>query len=295
MTIITSPLIDQPRDLSSGQFGNKPQSAPDIRPLALDGLSQAQSDLRRTALLESGFVPASERVAPSHLRVESDDAGYPVIPDGGRRATYVGDGVTVTLRRSVTFIKQHAYNNFGTFDVPVTATYPGGTIEGMCRVTQNGLNEWSVQGVNFPGDAVQVAEAVRVVLESLKPRAALKEAGDLLAVRRARFAAAGQQIDPSPVESFVLGAGYDRARGVLAIKMAGRVYGYKASAERVRAFANSPGIGAAYNRLIKGTTTAQITECAKCHRFNVGGAVHRCPSKHTAPPVQRTRRTRAPK
>lgn len=304
-----------PRETVSGQFIDKAQSAPELR-LAADGMNAVQRAQRHAALEESGFIPAvsgsAERSGTTRSKVGTwwdshfvraeyrpDDAGYPQMPDdftpsqtGGRalsgsrrthRMSYAGPDVTVRMP-SATSIKRYARETGQTFDVPVTATFPGGNISGWVRVTQNGPNEWSAQGLNFPGgDAVQVAEAVGAVLESRRPRNSLHAAGDLLARRAERIASAGERIQESSKSSFVTGAGYDRSRGVLAVKIGDRVYGYKASLERVRAFSAATSVGQAYNRLVKGTQVSPVIECAKCHRFNVEGQAHRCPSRHREP------------
>ena len=109
------------------------------------------------------------------------------------------------------------------------------------------------------------------MLESRRPSTALRNAGDLLARRAERIASAGEKIVPAEFNSsFVSGSGYDRERGVLAVKIGDRTYGYAVSEDRVRAFENSSSIGAAYNRLIKGRKVAAVVECSKCHRFTVG-------------------------
>jgi hypothetical protein len=307
--------IDQPRDVVTGQFGDKPQSTPDIA-FTADGITRAQREQRHEALSAEGFIPAvsgaAERSGTTTRRIETwwdshfvraeyrpDASGFPQMSDdvtpgmtGGQalsghrrthRMKYEGADVTVRMP-SAASIKRFAKEQAGTFDVPVTATHPTGDISGWVRVTQNGVNEWSVQGLSFPGgDSAQVAEAVSAVLESRRPSTALRDAGDLLERRRERLAAGGEVLNTPKIDSFVAGAGYDKKTGVLAVKIGEVVYGYKATADRVRAFANSKSIGAAYNRLIKGTKTAQVSECAKCHRFNSAGAKHRCPSKHKAP------------
>lgn len=308
----TFDTLTHPRDAVLGQFIDKAQSAPETA-LTADGMTAAQREQRHAALLDAGFIPAvsgkAERSGTTTAQVNTwwtshfvraeyrpDATGYPQMPDdftpastdgralsGSRhthRMSYSGEEVTIRMP-SATSIKRYAKETGSTFDVPVTGTFDGGDISGWVRVTQNGPGEWSCQGLNFPdGAAAQVSEAVSAVLESRRPSTALRDAGDLLQRRADRIASAGQVIEQSPHDTFVTGAGYDKTRGVLAVKIGNRTYGYKATAARVRAFANSNSIGQAYNRLIKGTTTADVVECAKCHRFNVGGAVHRCPSKH---------------
>jgi hypothetical protein len=307
--------IAHPRDAALGQFVDKPQSKPQVR-IAADGMTSGQREQRHAALLESNFIPAVSGAAEasgtsranvatwwdSHfVRAEyrQDSAGYPQMPDdytpagtsgnalsGGRRThrmSYSGDEVTVRMP-SASSIKRFAKSHAGTFDVPITGTFDGGNISGWVRVTQNGPSEWSVQGLNFPaGASAQVSEAVSAVLEARRPSTGLRDAGDLMQRRAERFAAAGSKISPSPKNSFVSGAGYDKNLGVLAVKIGDRTYGYKAPAGIVRAFGNASSIGAAYNRLIKGSSTTAVVECQKCHRFTVGRKLHRCPSAHKQP------------
>lgn len=307
--------LAHPREMTTGQFTDKAQSAPELS-IRADGITKAQREQRHNALLEAGFIPAVSGSAEasgttrkdvgtwwdSHfVRAEyhPDATGYPQMPDdytpagtagrslsGARRThrvRYAGPDVSIRMP-SASSIKRYAAETGQTFDVPVTATFPGGDISGWVRVTKNGPDEWSAQGVNFPGgNDLQVAEAVGAVLEARRPSTALAEAGDLMQRRTERIAAAGAKIQETPHDSFVSGAGYDREQGVLAVKIGERTYGYKASLERVRAFGRSTSIGAAYNRLIKGTKVAPVEECSKCGRFNAAGARHRCPSRHTAP------------
>jgi hypothetical protein len=314
-----------PRAVIDGTFIEKTQSAPELS-LRPDGMTGAQLDQRRAALADAGFIPAvsgsAEKSGTSARKVSTwwnshfvraeyrpGDAGFPQMPDdytpretagtalsGNRhthRMSYAGKDVTVRMP-SASAIKRFAYNNAGTFDVPVTATFPGGAVSGWLRVTQNGANEWSVQGLNFPaGDSEQVAEAVSAILEARRPSTALRDAGDLRARRAARIEAAGVAIRPSPNDSFITGAGYDQKHGVLAVKIGSRVYGYELAADRVKAFGNSSSIGAAYNRLIKGRNATEVVECQRCHRFNVATASHRCPSKHSAPTIAPLEHTNA--
>lgn len=300
MTTITHTRIpatdEQPRDLTSGQFGEKAQSAYEIATFTAASAARAQVERRHTALTDDGFVPASAKTSPRPTAA-GDGAEYPQMAVG-RHATYAGRDVTITLP-SAASIKRWSYNHYGTFEFPVTAVYPDGRkFTGTMRVTQNSAAEWSCQGLDFDGgNPALAAEAVSAVLESRRPATALADAGDLLERYRARVLAAGNSVDPAPRDSFVTGAGYDKRAGIMAIQIGAKVYGYKATEARMKSFfaeARGKSIGEAYNRLKRSTTTAQVVECKKCHRFNTDARAHRCPSKHTAP-IARPRVRRAPK
>ena len=313
MTIFDTTV--HPRDVVDGKFVDREQTPPAVT-LGIDGMTDEQREQRRAALTECGFIPAvsgsAEKSGVTARRVNTwwdshfvraeyrpDSTGYPQMPDdytpkraGGQsiegnrhthRMVYTNDQVSLRMP-SATSIKRYAAETGSTFDVPVTATFPGGDISGWVRVTKNGPNAWSAQGLNFPdGDSAMVSEAVGAILEARRPSTALREVPDLMVRRAERIASGGHRLQESPKESFISGAGYDRTRGVLAVKIGGRTYGYKAKPDRVRAFSNAHNIGQAYNRLIKGTKSAEVVECDKCNRFNLAGEVHRCPSAHKPP------------
>jgi hypothetical protein len=307
-----------PRDIRDGVFIDRVHTPAEIT-LAPNDTRAA----RRAALTAAGYIPATAGTSDGRVTINRwwntrftqaeyrvGDSGYPQMPDdftpsdstgsslSGRRRTqrmtYTSEEVSVTMP-SAAAIRRYSYENGGTFDVPVSATFPGGNVSGWVRVTQNGANTWSVQGLNFPdADPGQVAEAISAVLEARRPSTALQDAGDLLARRAERIAAGGEKIQAPPHESFIIGAGYDHTQGVLAVKIGAKLYGYTVTPERVRLFGKSTSVGAAYNRLLKGQQVAEVHECDKCHRFNVGAVTHRCPSQHNKPnPTQYLQNTAA--
>ncbi|MFE6966787.1 hypothetical protein ACFVAJ_16885 [Agromyces sp. NPDC057679] len=283
--------------VTDGRFSFKNQSAPGIT-LTRDGISETQFEARQAALAAAGYVPASSPNTFSPTNPYDD--GYPQLPsaDAGRRvhrATYRGTDISVQMP-SAAAVKRFSYNHGGTFEFPVTGDFPGGKITGTVRVTQNGVNEWSVQGLGFPaGNAELIAEAIGAVLEARRPSLAVEDAAQLARRRAERFAAAGSRVDgPKADSSFISAAGYDRARGVIAIKVRDKLYGYRVTEQVARAFFTASSVGAAYNRLVRdgknGSRRVDIRECPSCHRFNVGDSVHRCPSKHLPAPSSSARK-----
>ncbi|KQO98695.1 hypothetical protein [Leifsonia sp. Leaf264] len=286
-----------------GEWGNKHQSQANIslRP------NPDARDARRRALIDDGYQPA--RITDydgfssaadwwvSHLALSETrkKGAYPKLPEtnsaSGRRTVvqrYAGPQVSIQMP-SAAAIKKFSYDNGGTFDVPVTGTFPGGSVSGWVRVTQNALNEWSVQGLGFPDDNHQlVAEAVSAVLESRRPKAALADAGNLITRRMARFSAGGVRLEqPAASSTFIEAQAYDRDRSILAIKIRGKLYGYRAHEDDYRKFGNATSVGSAYNRLVRGGHRVDVVECRSCHRFSVAEATHRCPSKHMPAPSAR--------
>lgn len=271
---------------------------------------------RREALLLAGYLPAvpsTDFTVPEFsgkrdqwwdrqfqaAEYQPDGAGYPLMPDdytpkfstggslSGHRRThrilYQGAGVALRIP-SATAIKRYSAETGSTFDVPVSAAFPGGTVIGTVRVTHNGAGFWSVSGNGFtPEQSAYVCEGVSAVLEARRPSTGLKQAGDLLERRRKRFAAGGVKFDETPQSSFISGVGYDRSTGTMLVRIGARSYGYQvpeASFNQVRA---SRDPGKAYNALVKGRRRAEVDSCPKCHRFFAAGVEHRCPSKHQAP------------
>ncbi|WP_159599111.1 KTSC domain-containing protein [Agromyces humi] len=274
---------------AGGQYTFKTQTPHGIT-LSADGVTEAQFAQRQAALAAAGYVPAKQ---PNTFALASPvpDAGYPQLPvvDGGRRthrATYRGQDISVQMP-SAAAVKRYSYNHGGTFEFPVAGSFPGGQITGTVRVTQNGANEWSVQGLGFPpGSAELIAEAVGAVLEARRPRLAIEDARQLAQRRAERFAAAGGKVEePREESSFITAAGYDRGRGVLAIRIREKLYGYRVTEQQARAFFSASSVGSAYNRLVRGGHRVDVRECPACHRFNVGESVHRCPSRHLPPPA----------
>lgn len=277
------------------------------------GITDAERQLRRDALVLGGFVPAiagptvkgdtSSWWDTQFVRAEhqGEDGGYAKLPDdwtptvgpgrslAGHRRTrltrYGNDEVQVRMPSSSAIKSFSASMNGETFDVPISATYPGGTVQGWVRVTNNGPGEWSVSGLGMDDKAnAYVSEAVSAVLESRTPSLALSQMPDLMARRRHRFAAGGVKINRTEKSGFISGVGYNPAAGTMAVKIGNRHYSYRVSQEvfnRVRA-ARSP--GQAYNLMVKGRERAEeVISCESCGRFSVVSVGHRCPSQHKQP------------
>ena len=146
------------------------------------------------------------------------EGGYAQMPDdwtpersggnslmGNRRThrmAYVGENVALRMP-SVSAIKSFSDANVigkakgETFDVPVSAQFPGGQIDGWVRVARGEDGTWATQGLGFTAEqSAYVAESVQCVLESRRPSRALADAGDLLERRRQRAAELGTPLQP---------------------------------------------------------------------------------------------------
>lgn len=212
--------------------------------------------------------------------------------DGLRRThrmSYVGAGVTLRMP-SATSIK--SFSNAAvegkkpgeTFDVPVSAQFPGGSISGWVRVSRGADGTWATQGLGFtPEQAAYVAESVQCVLESRHPSRALADAGDLLERRRHRAAALGTTAQPVR-SGWIRSVGYDRATNTMIMSTAAKSgpqhYGYRVPISAFQRVAQSDRPGATFNALIRGRAhTVTVAECEKCGRFTADGTSHRCPPK----------------
>ena len=302
---------------SSGEFAPRGRDEAHITLGATAGEpTEAERQLRRNALLLGGFVPAvaappvpgSETSASSwwnaqfvRAEYQGSAGGYAKLPDdftpkmtGGRaisghrrthRIRYESTEVALRMPSATTIKAFSAANNGETFDVPVSASYPGGTVQGWVRITNNGPGEWSVSGLGMDDKAnAYISEAVSAVLEARAPSVALANMPDLMARRRMRFAAGGVKINRTEKSGFISGVGYNQAAGTMAVKIGNRHYSYAVSQEvfnRVRA-AHAP--GQAYNLLVKGhERSEEITSCDRCGRFSTVAGGHRCPSRHKQP------------
>lgn len=302
------------REPVTGRFAEHLNSAPEGDVLASqqpDVMEQLKS--RRTALREAGYVAAgagpadgSPRTtdgidnwwATHYVRAEqAPDGSYPQIPDdytpnmtGGKslaenrrthRMLYEGAGVAVRMP-SVTAIRRFSQENGNqTFDVPVEADYPGGSISGYVRVTRNGVSEWSVSSLNMGEPANSyVSEAVGASLEARRPSRALKDVKDILVRRRERLASAGVMLKPTDHSEWIKGAGYNTVGNQMVIQLGGRVYGYRTSRDRYEEVRSSWSPGKIYNRLVKGSKRFEVAFHDKCNRFYSVENPHRCASRH---------------
>lgn len=194
------------------------------------------------------------------------------------RMNYRGDDVSLRMP-SATAIKRFANeSNRKTFDVPVTAEYPGGSVQGWVRVTQGADGEWETKGLNFTdADEAYVGEAVRAVLEAKRPRHALTSAGDLIARRRLREGTHGAELRPVD-SSWVKEVGYDANTGTTFIttQTSEKAYGWQTSPQQFAALMNAEKPGVVVNSIKKGSMGVATHMCPKCGRAYAEGREHRC-------------------
>ena len=253
----------------------------------------------------------------------ANEAGaYPQMPDdytpgrglgnalSGHRRThrmaYAGAGVSMRMP-SVTAIRRYALEvgttELGasgrgpgqdgptTFDVPVTATYPGGEVTGWVRVTRSDDGSWATRGLGFSKESsAYVAEAVQCVLEARRPARALADTGDLLERRRRRAAEIGTTL-AEVRSSWIRAAGYDKATGTMVVTTATHEYGYRVPPEVFAKVTTARQPGGVFNQLIRGRATrVEVRQCEACQRFSAEFATHRCPpreaSRQVAVPLQ---------
>jgi hypothetical protein len=290
----------------------------------LDVLTTDELAARRKQLEDRGYVPAvssSTSLDPTstkHLRAWWDEkfvtaevggakGSYAVMPDdytpgmtsgealSGHRRThrmlYEGAGVKLRMPSATSIRKFSKENGDGrTFDVPVSAEYDGGTVQGMVRVTRVG-KEYHVDGLGFSDAAnEQVAEAVSAVLGSRRVTTALAHAGNLAERRRARIADEGTAL-VDPKSSWIEGMGYEDDQGMMVMttkpqsrkdgtQSEVRQYGFRVSRATFEAVIGNERPGAAFNELVKGQAARiGVSKCDKCARFMpADGSNHVCPT-----------------
>ena len=285
---------------------------------------------RRSRIRAGGFVPpvAAPRAtvdprSSSYIREwwEAEHAvaeygheagSYPQMPDdftpgrgsghalSGHRRThrmaYAGAGVSMRMP-SVTSIRRYAteigatHAGQSTFDVPVTAAYPGGEMTGWVRVTRSEDGTWATRGLGFSKEAsAYVAEAVQCVLEARRPSRALADTGDLLERRRQRAAEIGTRL-AEVRSSWIKAAGYDKATGTMVLTTATHEYGYRVPSEVFSRVTTARQPGGVFNQMVRGRATrVEVRQCERCQRFSADVAAHRCPpreaSRQVATPLQ---------
>jgi len=204
------------------------------------------------------------------------------------RIAYEGAQTAVRMP-SATSIRRFSEENKGrTFDVPVDATYPGGSVSGYVRVTANGPGQWSVSGVGMNEEAnAYVSESVQAVLEARSVSRALKDVPDILERRTQRLAAAGAKQTPVHHSDWIRSCGYNPNSQEMVINLNGRAYGYRDVAPDTFDRLMNPGAedgysaGRVYNALVKRKSDVfQVEQCGKCGWFTEAGAAHRCRSQH---------------
>ena len=221
---------------------------------------------------------------------------YPQMPDdytpsmttgrsleGNRRThrmCYRGIGVALRMP-SATSIKRYAANEgSATFDVPVSASYPAGSVTGWVRVTRGADGAWATRGLGFsPEDSAYVAEGVQAVLEARRPSRALQEVGDLLDRRRARAAALGTRVEVANSQ-WIKRLGYDKSTSTMVMVTGRSLYGFTVPPEVYQAMSESHAPGRIYNEVIKGRARrVEVRECPRCHRYSTARTGHRCPPR----------------
>jgi len=278
-------------------------------------------DQRCAALERQGFLPfatAPNLVNPrstahraawwdQHMAAAeygAPEGGYLQMPDdwtpsrhGGQsitglrrthRMAYSGGGVAIRMP-SAAAIRSFAQAEVpgkvagDTFDVPVTADFPGGEVSGWVRVVPGNDGTWATQGLGFTHQqSAYVAEAVQCVLEARHPTMALRQAGDLLERRRQRAAQLGVKAEQVR-SSWINAVGYDQNTGTMIVaagKDTGheRQYGYAVTPETFLRVKDSPAPGKLFNRFIRGQAPrVEVTACGKCGRYSASPAGHRCP------------------
>ncbi len=292
-----------------GQFATHMRTDPEILLHAFDPADvMTQLSVRRRTLREAGYIPAGSgpqtttgiddwwethynraEIAPTDSYHLMPDDYTPSMTHGKsltehrrtHRMLYRGAGVALRMP-SATSIKRFSDEiGHDTFDLPIEAEYPGGTISGYVRVTRNGPSEWAVSGVNLPEPANSyTAEAVSAVLEGRRPRMALASTQNLLARRQARLAAAGVAVKPIEHSEWIRGIGYNTAQQQMVIQLGDRTYGYHVAHDVFEAARDSWSPGQIYNRLIKGKTRFELGHHDVCGRYFNAQNPHRCPSRH---------------
>ncbi len=276
-------------------------------------------DERVDALRAQGFVPATtapmliDPRSSAHAKEWWDrhmaagefnhpEGGYAQMPDdwtprktlgassiSGLRRThrmaYVGNEVAIRMP-SATSIKSFADADVlgkgrgETFDVPVSAQFPGGQIDGWVRIAKGADGTWATQGLGFTAEqSAYVAESVQCVLESRRPSRALREAGDILERRRQRAAELGAPVT-SITSTWIKGAGYDKVTGTMVIttntKSGPKSYGYDVPIAAFQSVATSHAPGRTFNQVIRGKATpVTVKDCEECGNF-YATAKHRC-------------------
>ena len=279
------------------------------------GLSPQLAAERHQALLDAGYVPAvttagqdpsttagidrwwgdhfvtAEYRASGEGFAQMPDDFTPGMSDGnalsGHRRThrvrYRGEDVQLRMPSASAIRRFAATSEESTFDVPVGSQYPdvaGNTrqVQGWVRVTRSPGGRWSAVGMGFAGEGEAIAEGVSAVLEARRPSMALREAGSLIARHRARLAAQGAPME-SVSSQWISAVGYDDASGVMATQTAnGNVYGHLVSKARFAGVATAASPGAMFNRLVKGSSRVEVSNCPNCGRFFAASAPHACPA-----------------
>ena len=206
------------------------------------------------------------------------------------RMAYAGAGVSMRMP-SVASVRRYALELAAssgvdsstrsvTFDVPVTATYPGGEVTGWVRVTRSEDGGFATRGLGFSKEAsAYVAEGVQCLLEARRPTRALAETGNLLERRRQRAAQIGTHL-AEVRSSWIRAAGYDKATGTMVLTTATHEYGYRVPPDVFTKVTTARQPGGVFNQLIRGRATrVEVRQCERCQRFTADVTAHRCPPR----------------
>ena len=208
------------------------------------------------------------------------------------RIKYEGAGVEVRMP-SATAMRRYASKIKGdTFDMPVTAAYPGGSVTGWVRCTRYGDHDWSVQPLGFSdkrGGAI-VSEAVESIACAKRPRMALHQAGDALLKRRLQKADNPQMVDTHKKSSFINAVGYRESDQTAIVSIRSRrkgetqdtvrTYGYPVPRENYEKMVKSGSLGAAYNAYLKKVAKSiPMSACKRCQASYPSTSAHKCPDK----------------
>lgn len=212
-----------------------------------------------------------------------DSKGYEKMPDdftpsrgtgnslSGHRRThrmnYSGAGISMRMP-SATSVRAFADTQKGkSFDVPVEATYEGGTVSGWVRCTKGEDGTWMTEGLGFEGNQRQVAEAVSAVLEARRVRTALAGYSSMDERRAERLARAGARIRPVDDSSFIKGIAVNPVAGLTFTKIRDKVYTNK-TVTNIAEFQQSYSKGREYNDKIKSAPSlGEAKQCEKCQGY----------------------------
>lgn len=213
------------------------------------------------------------------------------------RMTYEGNGFTLRMP-SATSIRSFSAAGRGAFDIPVEATDEHGRcITAWVRAVQHKPGHWSVSGLGFGGATdAKVSEAVASVLESRRPTAAVRQAGDLIEKHRQRLADRGESLQPVR-SGWIAAVGYSDADRIVmmhtqartnaaGLHVPGRTYATQVPPEVFEELQTADRPGAVYNRLVKGRPGQMVASCGRCGRTYAASRAHDCPAliaDHTQP------------
>lgn len=261
---------------------------------------------RAEELRQDGFVPAAalDRDERADKRADlwwdrslitAEHGNFPKLTqdyapagaDRTRRRIYTGAGVELVMPSAHAVRSFAADTGAATFDIPVSGSYPGGSVQGWVRVTPQRPGEWSVSGLGMtPEASAYVSEAVSAVLEARTPSIALASTEDLMARRQRRFAMGGVRLHNTERSTFISGVGYNAQAGTMAIILKGKPYTYQVPPHIFNMVKNAASPGQVYNLLIRNRTVrgVEVVTCERCHRFSAATVGHRCPSFHNDAP-----------